>query len=98
MTNLEMMHADYMKMANDIHSWAVDQAIYNMKRQKLVDAINRWLDHRHSPCAGTGELWVQAQERTGVSAALMVAIFDKESTSGTNGAYSRNNHNGWGMF
>lgn len=80
------------------HDQLINAVVEAEHRRRLVSAVNRWLDHRHSPCAGTGELWVQAQERTGVSAALMVAIFDKESTSGTNGALSRNNHNGWGQF
>lgn len=81
-----------------MHNWYAEVTVQQEARRKLVAAINRWLDHRGSPCAGTGELWVQAQERTGVSAALMIGIFDKESTSGTNGALSRNNYNGWGQM
>jgi len=78
-------------------SWCLDQAVATEQCHSLAARVEAWLVHRGSPAAGTGMAWVEAQERTGVSCLLMVAIADKESTTFTNGALSRTNHNGWGM-
>ena len=78
-------------------TWCLDQAIATEKRHSLAARVEAWLVHRGSPAAGTGMAGVEAQERTGVSCLLMVAVFDKESTCGTNGGWSRTHHNGFGM-
>ncbi len=66
-------------------------------RQEMAARIDAWLSHRGSPATGLGMVFAENQDRTGVSATLMVGVFDQESTCGTNGSWSRTNHNGFGM-
>ncbi|MBU4174582.1 MAG: glucosaminidase domain-containing protein [Actinobacteria bacterium] len=49
------------------------------------------------PLAGMGKVFIQAQERTGVSASLLVALTLAESSCATAGSLSITNHNAWGM-
>lgn len=63
----------------------------------LAARIDRFLENRESPLAGMGKVFVQAQERTGVSAELLVALTLVESSCATAGSLSITNHNAWGM-
>lgn len=69
---------------------------------KLADkykaiVINRYLEDKGSPAYGTGGVWVECEKRYSIPASLVMAIFGQESTWGTNGNFSKENHNGWGM-
>jgi len=63
----------------------------------LTGRIDRFLEKRESPLAGMGKVFVQAQERTGVSASLLVSLTLAESSCATAGSLSVTNHNAWGM-
>ncbi len=63
----------------------------------LAGRIDRFLENRKSPLAGMGNVFIQAQERTGVSASLLVALTLVESSCATAGSLSITNHNAWGM-
>ncbi|MBU4302599.1 MAG: glucosaminidase domain-containing protein [Actinobacteria bacterium] len=63
----------------------------------LAGRIDRFLETRNSPLAGMGKVFIQAQERTGVSASLLVALTLAESSCATAGSLSITNHNAWGM-
>lgn len=67
------------------------------ERHMLEAKIDSYLEHRRSPLAGLGHAFVDAQERTGVSAALLVGLLEAESTCATNGSLSSENRNGFGM-
>lgn len=68
-----------------------------LERKSLLHSIDSYLAKRNSPLSGEGELFVEAQEATGVSAALLVGLLEAESSCGTNGSLSLTNHNGFGM-
>ncbi len=63
----------------------------------LAGRIDRFLENRESPLAGMGKVFIRAQERTGVSASLLVALTLVESSCATAGSLSITNHNAWGM-
>ena len=68
-----------------------------LERGMRITRVNSFLESRNSPLAGLGEVFVETQERTGVSAALLVALTLAESSCATAGSLSRTNHNAWGM-
>lgn len=67
------------------------------EKQLLAARIDSYLTGRKSPMASMGREFVLAEERTGVSAALLVALTLAESNCGTAGSLSASNHNAWGM-
>jgi peptidoglycan hydrolase CwlO-like protein len=64
---------------------------------ELSRRINAYLAKRRSPLTGYGIVFVQAEQRTGVSARLLAGLAEAESSCATAGMYSRTNHNAWGM-
>lgn len=49
-----------------------------------AEQINTILGEMNSPAEGTGNVWIEAGQRTNIDAAYMLAIFIHESTAGTN--------------
>jgi len=64
---------------------------------ELSRRINAYLANKRSPLTGYGIVFVQAEQRTGVSARLLTGLAEAESSCATAGIYSRTNHNAWGM-
>lgn len=64
---------------------------------ELSRKINAYLAKRRSPLTGYGIAFEQAEQRTGVSARLLVGLTAAESSCATAGVYSKTNHNAWGM-
>jgi hypothetical protein len=64
---------------------------------ELSRRIDAYLASRHSPLTGYGIVFAQAEQRTGVSARLLIGLAEAESSCATNGVYSKTNHNAWGM-
>jgi hypothetical protein len=64
---------------------------------ELSRGINAYLAKKRSPLTGYGTVFVQAEQRTGVSARLLIGLAEAESSCATNGVYYRTNHNAWGM-
>jgi hypothetical protein len=64
---------------------------------ELSRRINAYLAKRRSPLTGYGIVFVMAEQRTGVSARLLVGLAHAESSCATAGTYWRTNHNAWGM-
>jgi len=64
---------------------------------ELSRKINAYLANKRSPLTGYGIVFVQAEQRTGVSARLLTGLTEAESSCATAGIYSRTNHNAWGM-
>ncbi len=64
---------------------------------ELSRRIDAYLAKRRSPLTGYGIVFVRAEQRTGVSARLLVGLTEAESSCATAGTYSRTNHNAWGM-
>ena len=64
---------------------------------ELSRRIDAYLAKRRSPLTGYGIVFVQAEQRTGVSASLLVGLAAAESSCATAGTYYRTNHNAWGM-
>lgn len=83
----------------DSGKWAyiIERSIQLQARQDLINRIDALLASRGSPLAGLGHAFVSAQERTGVSARLMIGLTAAESTFGTNGYLCTQNHNCFGM-
>lgn len=63
----------------------------------VAKRIDTFMTAEGSPLAGLGPAFVDAQERTGVSAVLLASLTLAESGCGTAGSLSRTNHNAWGM-
>lgn len=68
-----------------------------MKETVLVSRIDSFFESMNSPLTGMGDSFVQAQNRTGVSAPLLVALTLAESSCATAGSLPLTNHNAWGM-
>ena len=64
---------------------------------ELSRKINAYLANKRSPLTGYGIVFVQAEQRTGVSARLLTGLAEAESSCATAGMYYRTNHNAWGM-
>lgn len=64
---------------------------------ELSRRINAYLAKKRSPLTGYGIVFVQAEQRTGVSARLLTGLAEAESSCATAGMYYRTNHNAWGM-
>ena len=64
---------------------------------ELSSKINLYLAGRRSPLTGYGIVFVQAEQRTGVGARLLVGLTAAESSCATAGTWSKTNHNAWGM-
>jgi len=77
--------------------YIIEQSIALEQRQDLINRIDALLSSRGSPLAGLGHVFVEAQERTGVSARLLVGLTAAESSLATDGYLCRTNHNAWGM-
>ena len=97
----DLSDKSYRDMAASLHSWLYEQATKllegDQRRQEIIHRVNCLLESRGSLCVGMGEIFVLAQEETGVSLALVLGIMDAESSMGRS-ALARNNHNGWGML
>jgi hypothetical protein len=59
--------------------------------------INTYLARKRSPLTGYGIVFEQAEQRTGVSAKLLVGLAEAESSCATAGTLYTTNHNAWGM-
>lgn len=64
---------------------------------ELSRKINAYLARKRSPLTGYGTVFAQAEQRTRVSAKLLVGLAEAESSCATAGMYWRTNHNAWGM-
>ena len=64
---------------------------------ELSHRINSYLGKKRSPLAGYGIVFVQADQRTGVGAKLLVGLAEAESSCATAGVLYGTNHNAWGM-
>jgi beta-N-acetylglucosaminidase len=71
--------------------------VMSQPQTELSRKINAYLAKKRSPLTGYGIVFVQAEQRTGVSARLLIGLAEAESSCATNGIYYRTNHNAWGM-
>ena len=76
---------------------AVLAKVMAQPQTELSRRINAYLAKKRSPLTGYGIVFVQAEQRTGVSARLLTGLAEAESSCATAGMYYRTNHNAWGM-
>ena len=68
-----------------------------LPQTELSHRINSYLARKRSPLTGYGIVFVQAEQRTGVGAKLLVGLAEAESSCATAGVIYATNHNAWGM-
>ncbi len=79
---------------------SVDPIVARLMAQpqtELSHRINSYLAGKRSPLTGYGIVFEQAEQRTGVSAKLLIGLAAAESSCATAGSLYATNHNAWGM-
>ena len=79
---------------------SADPIVARLMEQPQTDLshrINSHLAKKRSPLTGYGIVFVQAEQRTGVNATLLVGLAEAESSCATAGTIYATNHNAWGM-
>jgi hypothetical protein len=79
---------------------SIDPIVARLTEQpqtELSHRINSYLARKQSPLTGYGIVFVLAEQRTGVSAKLLIGLAEAESSLATAGVLYGTNHNAWGM-